>query len=93
MDGADNTCWSRGGVVAVQGSVVVVHGINRFKYRYTFDPNNEVSEVLVRNVGSAHAGLQFDEEDGPEDIYEMSVKQYLINSLVIALNNSDKRMN
>ncbi len=61
MDGADNTCWSR-------GSVVTVQGINRFKYRYTFDPNNEVSEGLVRNVGSAHVGLQFDEVDGPEDI-------------------------
>jgi len=47
------------------------------KFRYTVDPNNEASVGLVRKFGFAHAGQQIDEEDGAEDIYEMSVKDFL----------------
>ena len=47
------------------------------KFRYTVDPNNEASVGLVRKFGFAHVGQQIDEEDGPEDIYEMSVKDFL----------------
>jgi RimJ/RimL family protein N-acetyltransferase len=47
------------------------------KFRYTVDPNNQASVGLVRKFGFAHVGLQIDDEDGPEDIYEMSVKDFL----------------
>ena len=47
------------------------------KFRYTVDPNNEASVGLVRKFGFAHVDQQIDEEDGPEDIYEMSVKDFL----------------
>ena len=47
------------------------------KFRYTVDPNNEASVGLVRKFGFAHVGQQIDEEDGSEDIYEMSVKDFL----------------
>ena len=47
------------------------------KFRYTVDPNNEGSVALVRKFGVAHVGQQIDDEDGPEDIYEMSVKDFL----------------
>ena len=47
------------------------------KFRYTVDPNNEASVGLVRKFGFAHVGQQIDDEDGPEDIYEMTVKDFL----------------
>ena len=47
------------------------------KFRYTVDPNNDASVGLVRKFGFAHVGQQIDDEDGPEDIYEMSVKDFL----------------
>jgi RimJ/RimL family protein N-acetyltransferase len=47
------------------------------KFRYTVDPNNEASVGLIRKFGFAHMGQQIDDEDGPEDIYEMSVKDFL----------------
>jgi RimJ/RimL family protein N-acetyltransferase len=47
------------------------------KFRYTVDPNNQASVGLVRKFGFAHEGQQIDDEDGPEDIYEMSVKNFL----------------
>jgi RimJ/RimL family protein N-acetyltransferase len=47
------------------------------KFRYTVDPNNQASVGLVRKFGFAHVGQQIDDEDGPEDIYEMSVKNFL----------------
>ena len=47
------------------------------KFRYTVDPNNEASVGLVRKFGFVHVGQQVDDEDGPEDIYEMSVKDFL----------------
>lgn len=47
------------------------------KFRYTVDPNNDASVALVHKFGFAHVGQQIDDEDGPEDIYEMSVKDFL----------------
>ena len=44
--------------------------------RYTVDPNNEPSVALVRSFGFSHVGQQIDEEDGPEDIYEMSATDF-----------------
>ena len=44
--------------------------------RYTVDPNNEASVVVIKKFGFAHGGQQIDPEDGPEDIYEMSADEF-----------------
>jgi RimJ/RimL family protein N-acetyltransferase len=44
--------------------------------RYTVDPNNEPSVALVKGFGFSRVGQQIDEEDGPEDIYEMSASDF-----------------
>jgi RimJ/RimL family protein N-acetyltransferase len=44
--------------------------------RYTVDPLNEASVGVIRKLGFTHMGQQIDEEDGPEDIYEMSATDF-----------------
>lgn len=46
-------------------------------FRYTVDPGNTASVALVRAMGFTCVGQQIDEIDGPEDVYEMSVEEYL----------------
>jgi RimJ/RimL family protein N-acetyltransferase len=46
------------------------------KLRYTVDPNNTASVALVQQFGFTNVGQQIDEEDGPEDIYEMSASDF-----------------
>jgi RimJ/RimL family protein N-acetyltransferase len=45
-------------------------------FRYTVDPNNVASVRLIQRFGFTLAGQQIDDEDGPEDIYEMSVQTF-----------------
>lgn len=45
--------------------------------RYTVGTGNAVSQHIVRGLGFAHQGVQIDDEDGPEDIFEMTVEEYL----------------
>jgi ribosomal-protein-alanine N-acetyltransferase len=44
--------------------------------RYTVSPSNVASVRLVGRFGFRAVGKQIDEEDGPEDIYEMSAKEF-----------------
>ena len=44
--------------------------------RYTASPDNAASQAIIRKLGFAHRGQQIDEEDGPEDIFEMSAAEY-----------------
>ena len=44
--------------------------------RYTVSVSNAVSQHIVRGLGFTHLGVQEDEEDGPEDIFEMTVADY-----------------
>lgn len=44
--------------------------------RYTVSPTNDVSQHIIRSLGFNHVGVQDDEEDGPEDIFEMSVDEF-----------------
>ena len=44
--------------------------------RYTVSPDNAASQAIIRKLGFAHVGQQIDEEDGPEDIFEMSAAEY-----------------
>ena len=44
--------------------------------RYTVSPSNIASVAIIKKFDFAHIGQQIDEEDGPEDIYEMSVGDF-----------------
>ena len=45
--------------------------------RYTVSPDNAPSQAIIKKFGFHLVGLQIDEEDGPEDIFEMSVDEYV----------------
>ena len=47
--------------------------------RYTVSPDNGPSQKIIAKFGFTHVGVQIDEEDGPEDIYEMSAKEFVSN--------------
>lgn len=49
--------------------------------RYTVDPNNEPSMVIIQKFGFPMIGEQIDPEDGLELIYEISVEDYLTNAV------------
>jgi RimJ/RimL family protein N-acetyltransferase len=51
-------------------------------FRYTVGPHNTASVELVRGMGFTYVGQQIDEEDGPEDIYEMSVEDFCHRNLL-----------
>ena len=44
--------------------------------RYTVSPSNAPSQRIIQKFGFSHVGVQIDEEDGPEDIYEMSASEF-----------------
>jgi [ribosomal protein S5]-alanine N-acetyltransferase len=45
--------------------------------RYTVSPENKPSVAIIESFGFAKVGQQIDDIDGPEDIYEMTVNDYL----------------
>ncbi|MFM1974258.1 MAG: hypothetical protein RL524_245 [Actinomycetota bacterium] len=45
--------------------------------RYTVSPSNFPSVKIIEGFGFNYLGQQIDEEDGPENIYEMSVDQFM----------------
>jgi [ribosomal protein S5]-alanine N-acetyltransferase len=45
--------------------------------RYTVSPDNAPSQRIIQKFGFTHVGVQIDDEDGPEDIYEMSAADFL----------------
>ena len=44
--------------------------------RYTVSPDNAPSQAIIRKLGFTHRGVQMDEVDGPEDIFEMGADEY-----------------
>lgn len=44
--------------------------------RYTVSPSNDPSQAIIRKFGFAYRGQQIDDEDGPEDIFEISAEDY-----------------
>jgi [ribosomal protein S5]-alanine N-acetyltransferase len=44
--------------------------------RYTVSATNGPSMSIINALGFAHVGQQIDEEDGPEEIYEMSTSEF-----------------
>jgi RimJ/RimL family protein N-acetyltransferase len=45
--------------------------------RYTVSPENLPSIAVIKYFGFDFKGQQIDEEDGPEDIYEMDREAFL----------------
>lgn len=45
--------------------------------RYSVGVDNAVSQHVVRALGFEHVGVQDDDEDGPEDVFELSAAEYL----------------
>lgn len=39
--------------------------------RYTVSPDNAASQAIIAKFPASHMGVQIDERDGPEDIYEI----------------------
>ncbi len=62
------------------GWVIQQPGVNIL--RYTADAKNIASIRLIECFGFAHIGQQLDEEDGPEEIYEMSVQDFRMRNLL-----------
>lgn len=44
--------------------------------RYTVSPDNAPSQHIIRSLGFIWMGVQEDEEDGPEDIFELAATEY-----------------
>lgn len=57
------------------GWVVTQPGVRALRYSVGVD--NVASQKIVRGLGFVHMGVQQDEIDGPEDVFELSVEEYL----------------
>jgi RimJ/RimL family protein N-acetyltransferase len=44
--------------------------------RYTVAESNKPSIALINKFGFENVGIQIDEEDGPETIFEMSAERF-----------------
>jgi RimJ/RimL family protein N-acetyltransferase len=45
-------------------------------FRYTVSPDNTPSIKVIEYFGFLFTGVQIDEEDGPENVYEISVDDF-----------------
>ena len=54
----------------------VVHEPGVHTLRYTVSPDNIASIKVIEHFGFEYKGQQMDEEDGPENIYEMSAVEF-----------------
>lgn len=56
------------------GWVITQEGVKTL--RYTVSAKNESSIALIKKFGFQHVGVQIDEEDGLEEIFEIAAEQY-----------------
>ena len=77
--GIDEKFWRKGyAKEALRGMWLWVCGEPDVRtLRYTVSPTNIASVKIIESYGFDHKGQQMDEVDGPEDIYEMSVEDFL----------------
>jgi RimJ/RimL family protein N-acetyltransferase len=77
--GIDEKFWNQGfateALIGMWGWVCQQPGVKTL--RYTVSPTNIASIKVIAKFGFHHMGQQMDEIDGPEDIYEMSVEEFL----------------
>lgn len=55
----------------------VAHQSNVRTLRYSVGIDNVASQYIVRSLGFVHVGIQEDEIDGPEDVFELAIEDYL----------------
>lgn len=76
--GLDEKFWGNGyakeALLGMWKWVVTQPGVSIL--RYTVSPTNIASVKIIQGFGFTHIGQQIDEEDGPEDVYEMSVEDF-----------------
>lgn len=77
--GLDERFWGKGyAKEALRGMWLWVCNQPEVKtLRYTVSPANMASVKIIQGFGFTYMGQQMDEIDGPEDIYEMSVVEFL----------------
>ena len=77
--GIDEKFWNQGfateALTGMWGWVCRQDGVRTL--RYTVSPTNIASVRVIEKFGFHYMGQQMDEIDGPEDIYEMSVEEFL----------------
>ena len=49
--------------------------------RYTVAPDNLPSQAIIAKFGGAYRGQQIDDEDGPEDIYEITAEDFALRDI------------
>ncbi len=49
--------------------------------RYTVAPDNLPSQAIIAKFGGEHRGQQIDEEEGPEDIYEITAEDFALRDI------------
>ena len=50
--------------------------------RYSVGVDNVASQRIVRGLGFTHTGVQQDEIDGPEDVFDMTVEEYRVRRVI-----------
>lgn len=72
-----NLGYAKEALVAMWSWALEMPGVNIF--RYTVSPQNAPSISVIKFFDFDHIGQQIDQEDGPEDIYEMDCKTFAQN--------------
>ncbi len=72
-----NLGYAKEALLAMWSWALEMPGVKIF--RYTVSPQNAASISVIKFFDFDHIGVQIDEEDGPEDIYEMDCKTFAKN--------------
>ena len=72
-----NLGYAKEALLAMWSWALEMPGVKTF--RYTVSPQNAPSISVIKFFDFDHIGVQIDEEDGPEDIYEMDCKTFAEN--------------
>ena len=69
-----NKGFAKEALMAMWAWAIYQPGVKSF--RYTVSPDNAPSIKVIEYFGFPFTGVQIDEEDGPESIYEISVENF-----------------
>ncbi|MEN9741990.1 MAG: hypothetical protein RIR66_946 [Actinomycetota bacterium] len=76
-DEKQNLGYAKEALLAIWAWALGMPGVKIF--RYTVSPHNAASISVIKFFDFDHIGVQIDEEDGPEDIYEMTCETFAKN--------------
>jgi [ribosomal protein S5]-alanine N-acetyltransferase len=69
-----NRGFAKEALIAMWTWAIDQPGVNSF--RYTVSPDNAPSIKVIEYFGFPFTGIQIDEEDGPENVYEISTSEF-----------------